>query len=267
MNGDAVKTHLKRFISNKNTVTFLLVLVLIVIVYFAYNYLVNKAISPVTIPYATTLIKEKTEITSAMIGTIQISGTFVTSSGEGLLQSRGQILEKYVAEGYQIPANSFFYSEAVVEEDEVNKTTFDDIPDGYTVFQLPVDFHSTYGCSIMPGNYIDLYFKATDDTTDKNIIFGLFIKSIEVREVVDADGYDVFTTTEEDDEPQPKYMYFAVPEYYFELLRKAMLITTNDIEIIPVPRNAGYSENPEETTIASESIENFILSKTVYITD
>ena len=59
MNGDAVKTHLKRFISNKNTVTFLLVLVLIVIVYFAYNYLVNKAISPVTIPYATTLIKEK----------------------------------------------------------------------------------------------------------------------------------------------------------------------------------------------------------------
>ena len=30
------------------------------------------------------------------------------------------------------------------------------------------------------------------------------------------------------------------------------------MELIPVPRNAGYSENPKETAIANPNIENFI---------
>lgn len=267
MNLDNVKTNLKRFISNRNTVTFILVLVCIVIVYFAYNYLVNKAISPVNIPYSTTLIKEKTAITNDMIGTVKISGTFVTSSGEGLMQARMRIIDKYVATGYQIPPYSFFYSEALTSESEASQTEFDELPDGYTIFQLPVNFHSTYGCSIMSGNYIDLYFKAIDDSPEKNVIFDLFIKSIEVRRVVDKDGLDVFANTEEGKQPAPKYLYFAVPLEYHELLRKALLVGTNNIEIIPVPRNAGYSENPEETSIANEAIENFILSKAVYITN
>ncbi len=262
MNTDEIKTNIKRFFSNKNTVTFLMVIVAIVIVYFAYNYLVNRAVSPVSLPYSETLIKAGTEITNDMVGTVRISGTFVTGSGEGLVQSRGQILQKYVSKGYQIPAHSFFYREALSSEEEAQKTSFEDMPDGYSPFQLEVDFHSTYGCSIMPGNYIDLYFSAQDD--DRKVIFDIFIKSIQVLEVVDKDGYDVFTHTDDDDEPEPKYMRFAVPTEYMELLNKALLITSYNIEIIPVPRNAGYSENPGNTEIVNEAIENFILSQTVY---
>ena len=52
---------------------------------------------------------------------------------------------------------------------------------------------------------------------------------------------------------------------YYELLKKAELI--GGITLIPVPRNAGYSENPEETIIANEAIENFILAKSVSVTN
>lgn len=265
MNADELKTNIKRFFSNQNTMTFIIVIIAIVIVYFAYNYLVNRAISPVNIPYSTELIKEKTKITNDVIGNIKISGTFVTSSGEGLIQNRGQIMDKYVAIGYQIPPNSFFYSEQITNREEAEKAPQDDIPDGYTIYQLAVDFHSTYGCSMMPGNYIDLYFKATDDSREQKLIFDLFIKSIQIKEVLDRDGNNVFTFTEEGKKPAPAYIRFAVPLEYNKLLGRAELIPTNDIEIIPVPRNAGYSENPEETTIANEAIEQFILSKSVYL--
>lgn len=259
------KTQLKHFVSNKNTVTFLLVIVSIIVIYFAYNYLVNRAISPVNIPFSSTQINEKTQITNDMISTVKISGTFVATQGATLLQNKGQILNKYVKEGYQIPASSFFYQDAIVDEEESDKTAFDDLPDGYTLFKLPVDFHSTYGCSIMAGNYIDLYLKATDD--DGKIIFDKFIKSIEVTKVVDSNGEDVFSSATEGEKPNPVALWFGVPADYHKLLRTATLISGNNIEIIPVPRNAGYSENPEETSIANPAIESFILSKAVYIAD
>lgn len=270
MNIEEIKTNIKRFFSNPNTLTFLLVIVLIVVVYLAYNSMINKAISPVTLPYSNDLIKEKNQITNELISSVQISGTFVTGSGEGLIQNRMQIVDSYVAEGYQIPKNSFFYREALADEKTTNKNEFHDLPDNYTIFQLEVDFHSTYGCSIMSGNYIDIYLKASSDNDNgegRKVIFDKFIESIQVKKVVDKDGNDVFTYTDDDDEPQPKFLYFAVPMEYYELLYKATLIPTNDIELVPVPRNAGYSEKPKETSIANEALEDFILSKTAYITE
>ena len=268
MNVDEIKVNIKRFFANPNTLTFILVIAMIVGLYFVYNTIVNNAISPVTLPYSTTLIKEKTQITRDMLSTVQISGTFVTGVGDGLMQSTMQIIDSYVAEGYQIPAKSFFYKEAIADENLSQSTEFDDLPDNYSIYQLEVDFHSTYGCSIMAGNYIDIYLKATSDSsgiTGKKIIFDKFIESIQVKKVVDKDGNDVFTFTDDDDEPEPKFMYFAVPIEYHELLSLAEKIPTNDIELIPVPRNAGYSETPKETTIANSALEDFIVSKSVYI--
>lgn len=264
MDVENVKVNIKRFLSNPNTMTFLLVIVLIVVVYFIYNSLVNRAVAPVTLPFSSKLLSEETEITGDVVSTVKLSGTFVTSSGEGLIQNRGQIIGKYVAVGYQIPQNSFFYKSAITNEENTNKGIAEDFPDGYTAFQLKVDFHKTYGCSIMPGNYIDLYFKAKSDD-NKQVIYDLFIKSIRVEAVLDKEGNNVFTHTAEDKEPKPDRLIFAVPDDYKELLETAMLITSNSIELIPVPRNAGYSENPEDTSIANEAIAEFILSKAVHV--
>ncbi len=262
MDTERLKVNIKRFFSNPNTLTFLLVIAMIIVVYFVYSYMVKRAVQPATLPYALQKITAKKEITRDMVGTVKISGSFITASGRGLLQNRRDIEGKYVAEGYQVPEKSFFYSEQLIDEKTAEKTPIADAPDGYTIFDLDVNFHTTYGCSIMPGNYIDLFLKATDD--EDAIMFGKFIESLKVTKVVDKNGEDVFAT-DSDKKPNPAKIYFIVPREYHELLRKAFLISGAGVQIIPVPRNAGYSENPKETRIANEEIENFILSKSVYI--
>lgn len=115
MDTERLKTNIKRFISNPNTLTFLLVIALIVVVYFVYSYMVNRAVSPITVPYAAQLITSKTEITTQHVSTVKITGNFVTASGDALIQSKNQVLGRYVADGYQIPKNSFFYTGALTD--------------------------------------------------------------------------------------------------------------------------------------------------------
>ena len=256
---EKIKTNIKRIFSNPNTITFILVLVLIVIIYFVYIYMVNRAVAPVTVPYCTQKIKSLNEITDEYIGSIQISGNFVTANGSGLIQSSRNVKGKYVAPGYFIPENSFFYTDAVADSSIQEETAFTNLPDNYTIYKLPVTFHSTYGCSIMSGNYIDLYFKARDPENDNKLIYAPFIKSIQVLKVIDKDGKDVFTESDKE-EPNPSQLWFAVPEEYYQLLKYTEKNTKYQISIIPVPRNAGYTENPEDTTIANEAIESLILS-------
>lgn len=259
LNLDKIKTSIKRIFSNPNTITFILVLVLIVIVYFVYIYMVNRAISPVKVPYCISSVKSLNEITDEHVGTIEISGNFATANGSSLIQSARNVKGKFVAPGYTIPEHSFFYQDAIAESSIQEETAFTNLPDNYTIFKLKVDFHSTYGCSIMSGNYIDLYFKAKDVDNDGKLMYALFIKSIQVMKVVDKDGKDVFTESDKDD-MKPAQLWFAVPEQYFELLKYATEDKKYGIELIPVPRNAGYTENPEDTTIANDAIESLILS-------
>jgi len=253
MDTEKIKKGLQRFISNPNTLTFILVIGLIILVYCVYDYLIGKATEPVSVPYANQLIKENTQITRDMIGTVKISGGFVSTSS-GLVQNAGEIIDKYVQKGYQIPQYSFFYKEQLTNAESANDTIFGSMPSGYTSYALKVNFHTTYGCSIMDKDYIDLYFKSVDD--DGKIIFAKFIKSIQVLQVVDKDGYDVFTSTEEGNEPKPDRILFAVPMEYAEMLTNALKLKS--AELIPVPRNAEYSENPEDTSIASSAVVDFI---------
>ena len=257
MDLENIKTNIKRFFSNPNTVTFLLVLGLIVIVYFVYQYMVNRAISPVSVPYCTQQLRSRQEITSDQIGTVKISGNFVTASGSGLIQASRNVEGKYVNTGYLIPENSFFYQSSIADAAKQQETYATNMPDNYALFTLEVDFHSTYGRSIMPGNYIDLYYRAYDKEFDNKLIYGLFIKSIEVRAVLDKEGLDVFTESEKE-EAEPRYLLFAVPNEYFELLTLAKKVS--GASIVPVPRNAGYSENPEPTTLYNDAIESYVLA-------
>ena len=115
----------------------------------------------------------------------------------------------------------------------------------------------------MPNDYIDLYFKAVDD--DNKVMFAKMIESIKVIAVKDAQGKSVFSS--ESGDSQPAELVFAVPNDMFLLLKKADYINSNSIAIVPVPRNANYTENPSATQVASEIITDFILSKTAYIPD
>ena len=259
--GNLVNT-LKRFLGNKNTVTIIGVLLGVVVLYFGYQWRVNQAITPVNVPYAKQEITSRTLITNEMVGHISVPRSLVSTSSN-LVTSDAGVIGKYVTFGATIPQNSLFYNELLIEEDKMPDSAFADIRDGYTIYSLSVDLHSTYGNSIYPGNYIDLYVKALDE--NNQVIFGKMIESIEVLAVKDSQGRHVFESATES--RTPSELLFAVPNNMYSLLMKAGYVTSGNIEIIPVPRNASYSANPGDTQVSSEYIQEFILNQSVMLPD
>lgn len=251
---------IKRFLGNKNTVTIIGVLAGIAVLYIGYNWRVKQAIEPKSVPYAKQEIAANTLITNDMVGSVKVSKSMVDST-QNLATSNNQVVGKYVAYDSTIPEGSLFYKSQLMTEEQLPNYIVRNIPEGYTVYSLEVNSHLTYANSIMPNDYIDLYFKAMDD--ENKVIFTKLIESIKVIAVKDSQGKSVFSS--ESKNSQPAELVFAVPDDMFLLLKKSDYITSNSIAIVPVPRNANYTENPNATQVASDVIIDFILSKSAYI--
>jgi uncharacterized membrane protein YobD (UPF0266 family) len=244
---------LKRFFGNKNTITIICVLGGVLLLYFAYNYRINQVTRPVTVPYAKVEIQPREKITLDKIGFVEFPSIMVK---DNVVTNSDQIIDMYANYNTVIPAGSLFYKSTLVTWAQMPDSAWANIPDGYTVVSLNVNTETTYGNSIFPGNYIDLYY-ATYDETGK-LLLGRLIESIEVLAVKDSSGAHVFENSSE--LKSPASLIFAVPEPMHLLLRKAGYVSG---EIIPVPRNKDYSENPLPTTVDEEYIQDFIESKSV----
>ena len=62
-----------------------------------------------------------------------------------------------------------------------------------------------------------------------------------------------------DEEKTPAMIIFAVPEKYFNLLKKAEYLDSSyQSQLIPVPTNESKEETPGEINISSEKLEKFI---------
>ena len=255
-----IVTKLKRFLSNKNTVTILCVIAGLLVLYIGYNWRVNVAINPQTIPYAKNTLSSRHVITADDIGYIEVSNSVVSRS-TNMIKSSGLIIGKEVMYGTTIPQNSFFYNEAITSPENQPDYPYTDMEAGYTLFSLSVDIHTTYGNSIYPGNYIDLWFKGVDDYN--KLMYTKLIQSIQVLDVRDGQGKSVFETSSEN--RTPSELLFAVPDDMYSLLRKAQYIS--GVEIIPVPRNKSYTANPGETEVASGYVRSYIESKAAIIPD
>lgn len=255
MDTGKLKETITNILRNKNTLTILLVFAGIIGLYVVYNWRVNDAISTVQIPYAKKELNSRTKITDEMIGYTPVPKSLL-SSANNLINNAAQVLNKYVNNGYTIPQYSLFYRESILSTTATPESQFSNLPDNYTAFQLTVDFDKTYGNSIYPGNYIDLYIKLK--TSDDKILFGRLIKGIQVLSVVDGDGNNVFDSTSEI--PSPRYMQFGVPNDLFDLLEKAQILGA---DIMPIPRNASYSLEDRNAEIDSVYIQNYILARAV----
>lgn len=248
---------IKRFISNKNTVTILCTIAAILVLWVGYNMRVKSATTPVKVPYAKVEIQPRTLITESMIGYMEVPQSMVSTN---VIRVNSEIIGKYSNYNTLIPQGSMFYKSALAEWKDMPDSAFADIPDGYTVVSLSVNYDTTFGNSIFPGNYIDLYFRSSEGGL---VLFGKFIESIKVLAVKDSSGQNVFENSE--NLGTPAALLFAVPEDLHLLLRKATYIGA---EIVPVPRNSSYCADGQcDTEVSSEYIKEFIIAKTVIIPD
>ena len=233
---------IKKILQNKNTVTVIGVVVAVLVLYIGYNMRVKSAINPITVPYAKELIKGGTQITEDKVGTIQVPPSMLKGN---VLTNQSQVIDKYARPDSIIPEGSLFYSTAVV-------TT-----------------QSTYGNSIYPENYIDIYLKIVnkvsedqkDDKDADKIRLGKLIENVKVLAVKDASGQPVFANL--DEQRTPAMIVFAVPEEYYIILKKTEYLRNYETTLIPVPTNESLSDKPGKLNISNEGLVKFINEVTV----
>lgn len=264
------KNGLLKFLQNKNTVTVIGVVAAVLVLYVGYNIRVKNAINPITVPYAKETIKGGTQITEDKVGTIQVPPSMLKGN---VLTNQSQIIDKYARPDSIIPEGSLFYSTAVVEEGQLPNSIIMKYQKGYVLYNMAVTTESTYGNSIYPENYIDIYLKIVNkiDTTNPNaskenadkIMFGKLLENVKVLAVKDASGQPVFANL--DEQRTPAMIVFAVPEKYYILLKKAEFLRNYDTTLIPVPTNERLADKPGNIKLSSEELEQFINKVTVTI--
>ena len=135
---------------------------------------------------------------------------------------------------------------------------------------MSVTTETTYGNSVYPGNYIDIYLKAVNKiaegeemTADANkIMLGKLMSNVKVLAVKDSTGQAVFSNL--DEQRTPSMIVFALPEDYYILLKKAEFLRTYDSTLIPVPTNESLKDEPGDLEISSESLKDWINKVTVW---
>lgn len=245
----------KRFITNKNTVTIICIIIILGLLYWGYTSQINSAVNPVSVPVAKTTIQPRTEITSDMIEKIKVPKIAVSSN---VITAIDSIKGKYTAVNTVIPEGSMFYSDVLVNKDDLPDSVFSDVKDGEIPYQFSVTLESTYGNSIYPGNKIDIYMKAIDDSGQ--IMVGRLLENVEVLAVKDSAGRNVFENTSET--RTPAFIIFGVPERVHILLRKAVYLKSVGVELFPVP-HGGASPVTGDMQVDIAELQNYIEARTV----
>lgn len=260
-------TGIKKFLQNKNTVTVLGVVIGIIILYVAYNWRVNSSINPINVPYAKEQISPGTQITAEMVGTRAVPPSMLEGD---VITSQSSVIDKYSSADTVIPAGSLFYNRTVVEKEQLPANIILSYPKGYVLYNMSVTTASTYGNSVYPGNYIDIYLKAVNKITEAEqmtpdadkIMLGKLISNVKVLAVKDSNGQPVFSNL--DEQRTPSMIVFAVPEEYYILLKKAEFLRTYESTLIPVPTNESLKDEPGELEISSEDLKNWINTVTIW---
>ena len=258
---------LKKFMQNKNTVTVVGVVLAIFVLYIAYTMRVKSSINPISVPYAADQIPAGTQITEGMIETRQVPPSML--DGE-VITNVGEIVDKYSAADVVIPKGSLFYRRAVVEKEQLPANIILQYPKGYVLYNFDVNTTSTYGNSVYPGNYIDIYLKAvnradaeTNAADVDRILFGRLVSNIKVLAVKDSSGRPVFQNIDEG--RTPAMIVFAVPEDIYVLLKKAENMKTYSTSLVLVPTNESLNDEPADLEVSSDQLKEWINNRTVWV--
>ncbi len=257
---------LKKILANKNTVTVVGIVAVVFILYFAYNWRINQAITPMAVPYAKELIKPGTQITQDKIGMTDVPAT-MAKEGK-IITNVSDVVDKYANADTVIPEGSLFYDRQVVKKEQLPANIILNVKNGYVLYNMAVTSESTYGNSIYPGNYIDIYMKimkkATQGQTvaEDHIMLGKFISNVKVIAVNDSAGNSVFANVEE--KATPAMLIFAVPEDIFVMLKKAEYLGNYDATLIPVPTNESLKDQPGNIKMNGEKMQKHINHITVW---
>ena len=246
---------LKRFFTNKNVVTIILVIVILVVLYFGYSGSIKKQTNPVNMPVAAETIAPKTKITQEMIVYKNVPASMID---ENAVRNIALILDKYTNINVTVPAGSIFYEEWLIDENKLPGNWIEQLnyAKGELGYYMDVDVESTLGNNVLPDTYIDIYMKATDE--NGTVIFGKLMKNIKVLVVHDGSGNNVFDSAEKG---SPAKIGFAVTQDYYTLLKKAEYLS---VELLLAPRGSTVPSE-DYVIVTSSTLRDYIDAQTITV--
>lgn len=247
---------LKRFFTNKNVVTIILVLVILVALYFGYSGSIKQQTNPVNMPVAAQTISPKTKITSEMVAYKQIASSMID---ENAIRMSNQIIDKYTNINVTIPEGSLFYNEWLVDEKNLAGNWIEqlDYEAGELGYYMNVSVESTLGNNVLPDTYIDIYMRATDE--NGTIMFGKLMKNVKVLVVHDGNGKNVFDNAS--NVGSPSKIGFAVNQDMYILLKKAAYL---NIDLVIAPRGATVPTE-DYVIVTSATLRDYIDAQTITV--
>lgn len=244
----------RKFTKNKNLITILGIILILILLYVGYSYQINSAVEPVQVPVAKETIQPRSEITEDMITTVDMPATAI--SDYDIITNSQQVVGKYSNVNTMIPAGSMFYTDSVIEKDELPDIAFIKVKKGQVAYSFPVTIDSTYGNSIYPGNFIDIYMEVD---IDEKVMVGRLVENVEVLAVKDSSGQNVFENTSE--ARTPAYLMFGLKEEVYLLLQKAAYL---DVDLFPVIHGGKYTEGGT-TEVSTQQLVDYIEANAVNI--
>ena len=147
----------KKFITNKNTVTIIGIIVILVLLYWGYDRTVKKSVDPINVPVAKSRITAGHEITFDDISYKKVSRITIDKN---VLTNASLIVGKYTNVGVTIPQGSMFYSDWLVNKENVPGKWIEkvDFANGEEAYYFNTNTVKTLGNSVLPDSYIDIYF-------------------------------------------------------------------------------------------------------------
>ncbi len=251
---------LKRFITNKNTVTIIGLLLIIGILYFVYQKQIKDATNPIKVPVAKVTIQPKTLITDDMIEYISVPAVSVRKN---TITNKTSIVGKYSNYNTMIPAGSMFFNETLVKQESLPDSALISVGENEVLYNFKVNMETSYQNSIMPGSTIDIYMKAVDD--EGKLMVGRFLENVKVLAVRTSDGKNVFENTNET--RVPAYIFFGVSPEIHILLRKASYLSKYSIVLFPIPHGDVAVVEDNETRVSTDELKEFIKSHTIELVE
>ena len=247
---------LKKFFTNKNVVTVLGVIVVLVILFVGYTSSIKKETNPLSIPVAAKTINAETQITSEDVTYIEVASRMV---GDGVVTTSANVIGKYTNINVTIPAGSVFYSEWLTEAENIPGNWIEslDYESGEMGYYMSISMEDTMGNSIKPNTYIDVYMKASDE--NGTTMFGKLLKNIKVLVVHDDGGNNVFQNG--DSIGNPSKIGFAVSQDLFVLLKKAEDL---NVDLVLVPRGKTVPSE-DYIIVTSATLRDYIDAKTITV--
>ena len=248
---------LKRFFTNKNVVTIILVIVILGVLYYGYSSTIKKQTNPVQVPVAAKEIAPQTKITNEDIRVTEVAGSMINSN---VVKSSDYLVGKYTKVNVTIPEGSVIYTEWVDDEKNIPGNWIEqlDYEAGELGYYMSVDVESTLGNSVLPDTYIDIYMKATAD--NGTVMFGKLLKNVKVLVVHDSMGQNVFSGSNTD--VVPAKIGFGVDPDMYILLHKIEYLY--DVSLIIAPRGMTLPEE-DYVIVASSTLRDYVDARTITV--